>query len=225
MCKSLVTISINTGGSTSLCCIIKNHLFRVLGATSILEKYDKLPCKAYFRVEIQSRNTIKQCIIFIKHPLAMGWDQKFHVCPPPLKKNPVFIRLFHFPTTQKTSVINIQIILNTLLNLNIFITDTARSCVCYVIVDKTHRPKLREKMGKKHRSFRIYAPKKCSNSPEFGLVHIKYSKNLAIHIDRFKNESNIHPIYSYMKFINLTVMHKLPIRSLLSGRNTQKYCI
>ena len=34
--------------------------------------------------------------------------------------------------------------------------------------------------------------------PEF-IVHIKYSN-----IDRFKNESSMHPKYSYMKFTNLT---------------------
>ena len=34
--------------------------------------------------------------------------------------------------------------------------------------------------------------------PEF-IVHIKY-----LNIDRFKNESSIHPKYSYMKVKNLT---------------------
>ena len=66
---------------------------------------------------------------------------------------------------------------------------------------KTHPPKLREKLGKKPlenthpKNAEIY---QSLIFPEF-IVHIKYSN-----IDRFKNESSMHPKYSYMKFTNLT---------------------
>ena len=104
---------------------------------------------------------------------------------------------------------------------------TVKSCVYYAILEKTHP----QSWGKNHRSVRIYTPKKCWNLPEFdlSLIHSSHKilKNLAIHIHCFENKSNMHPIYSYMKFMNLTVTHILTVGSLLSGRNThtQKYCI